>query len=225
MKELRYARKTGWRSYTTLMQQAQQEMKEAVGNPDEPERFFGDIESGVANGKAWRLQGFIEAADGSLRPQTYEESLTCVGCHGAIGRGVDSIISFPRKVASGGWYHWSAARPLGELPDSDGEYARYLRRNGAADEFRANEEAWRRFVDAAGVLDDRKLAGLGRSVAALVDPSAERALALDKAYRLVVAEQSYAKGRLAVLAPLDATVHREVEAGAATGIPSPARAY
>ena len=142
LKELRYARKTGWRSYTTLLQQAQQELKEAVGNQDEPERFFGDIESGIANGKGWRLQGFIEAADGSLRPQTYEESLTCVGCHGAIGRGVDSVISFARKLPDGapggGWYHWDAARPLGVLTDGDGEYARYLRRNGAADEFRAN---------------------------------------------------------------------------------------
>jgi hypothetical protein len=103
LKELRYARKTGWRSYTTLMQEAQQETKEAFGSPDEPERFFGDVESGVANGKGWRLQGYIEAADGSLRPQTYEESLTCAGCHGAIGRGVDSIISFPRKLAEGAW--------------------------------------------------------------------------------------------------------------------------
>ena len=51
LKELRYARKIGWRSYTTLMQEAQQELKEAVGNPDEPERFFGDLESGIANGK------------------------------------------------------------------------------------------------------------------------------------------------------------------------------
>ena len=132
------------------MQEAQQETKEAFGSPDEPEHFFGDVESGVANGKGWRLQGYIEAADGSLRPQTYEESLTCVGCHGAIGRGVDSIISFPRKLAegasAGGWYHWNAERPLGAIRDQDGEYARYLRENLAADEFRANDEAWGRFL-------------------------------------------------------------------------------
>lgn len=227
LKELRYARKTSWRSYTTLMQQAQQEMKEAVGDPDEPERFFGDLESGVANGKGWRLQGFIEAADGRLRPQTYEESLTCVGCHGAIGRGVDSVIAFPRKLpddAPGdGWYHWDAARPLGILPDADAEYATYLRTNGAADEFRANDEAWRHFTDVAGVLDPAKLAGLRATIAPLVEPSAARALALDKAYRLLVREQSFARGRLAVLAPLDATVHRAVEPGATTGIPAPMR--
>ena len=225
LKELRYARKTGWRNYTTLLQQAQQELKEAVGNPDEPERFFGDIESGIANGKGWRLQGFIEAADGSLRPQTYEESLTCVGCHGAIGRGVDSVISFARKLPDGapggGWYHWDAARPLGVLTDGDGEYARYLRRNGAADEFRANAEAWGRFADTEGALDAQRLPGLRTGVAALTEPSAERALALDKAYRLLVEEQSFAKGRLPVLAPLDGTVYREVEPGTATGIAAP----
>src|SRR4051812_15162470 len=92
----------------------QSQAKEAFGNPDDPERFFGDVENGVANGKGWRLQGFIEAADGSLRPQSYEESLTCDGCHGAIGRGVDSVISFPRKLAadlsSDGWFHWSTER-------------------------------------------------------------------------------------------------------------------
>ncbi len=229
LKELRYARKSGWRSYTTLMQQAQQEMKEAAGNPDEPERFFGDIESGIANGKGWRLQGFIEAVDGSLRPQTYEESLTCVGCHGAIGRGVDSIVSFPRKLSAGaagdGWYHWSAAQPLGAIGDADGEYARYLRDNGAADEFRANDEAWRRFVDGSGALDDLKVAALQQRIANLTDPSAERALALDKAYRLIVAEQSFVKGRLAVLAPLGQTVHREVEPNASTGIISAVRSY
>ena len=211
------------------MQQAQQEMKEAVGNPDEPERFFGDVESGVANGKGWRLQGFIEAADGTLRPQTYEESLTCVGCHGAIGRGVDSVISFPRMVsgaqAGAGWYRWSAERPLGALTDVDGEYARYLQANGAADEFRANDEALARFLDTSGAIDGRKLAGLSLGIAALTDPSPQRALALDKAYRLIVLEQSFTHGRLPVLAPLDATVHREVEAGAPTGIAATLRAY
>ena len=229
LKELRYARKLGWRNYTRLMQEAQLEVREAAGNPDAPERFFGDLERGISNGKGWKLQGFIEAADGSLRPQTYEESLTCVGCHGAIGRGTDSIISFPRKVADdpagAGWYHWSPQRPLGTLADSDGEYARYLRENGAADEFRANTEAWDRFVDADGRLDATKLAELQRGIGILTDPSPARALALDKAYLAVVREQSFAKGRTPVLEPLDATVHREVEPATLTGIGSAARAF
>ncbi len=229
LKELRYARKLGWRSYTRLMQEAQREMREATLDPDRPERYFGDLERGISNGKGWTLQGFIEATDGTLRPQTYEESLTCVGCHGAIGRNVDSIVSFPRKVpdrsAGDGWYHWSAQRPLAALADSDGEYARYLRENGAADEFRANAEAWSRFTDDQGKLDPAKVAQLGQAIGKLVAPSPARALALNKAYRPLVLEQSFIKGRIPVLEPLDATVHREVEPETPTGIEAAARAY
>ena len=75
-------------------------------------------------------------------------------------------------------------------------------------------------MGAAGALDAQRLLGLRSGVAALTVPSAERALALDKAYRLVE-EQSFAKGRLPVLAPLHATVYREVEPGTATGIAAP----
>ncbi|MFO1039472.1 MAG: hypothetical protein U1E45_21715 [Geminicoccaceae bacterium] len=228
LKELRYMKKTGWRSYTTLLQEAQRETKEAAGNPDEPERFFGDVERGISNGKGWKLQGFIEAADGSLRPQTYEESLTCVGCHGAIGRNTDSVVSFPRKLPAttiaGTWYHWNPSETVGMLAD-DGSYAEYLRRNLAADEFRANTEAFGRFLDGDGALDPAKMATLATSVARLTDPSPERALALNKAYWLIVQDQSFTKGRLPVLHPLDATVHREVEPETPTGIEEPVRAY
>ena len=225
LKELRYARKTGWQTYGGLRLQAQRELIEAGRNPDDPEHFFGDIESGMSNGKAWRLQGFIEDAEGALRPQTYEESLTCMGCHGAIGRNVDSTISFGRKLdddgAGSSWYRWSAERPLGALADADGEYARYLKENGAADEFRANVEALARFLGEDGSLDSSRVETLSQSVAPLTDPSAERALALDKAYRLIVEEQSYNKGRLPVLAPLDKAVHKSVEPGQPTGIETP----
>jgi len=163
-----------------------------------------------------RIRGPLTGAEAALR-------------HGAIGRGVDSVISFPRKLAtdlsSDGWFPWSTERPLGALQDRDGEYARYLRDNLAADEFRANDEAWRRFLDPAGKLDPEMLAGLQERIAPLVEPSAERALALNKAYRLLVAEQSFTKGRLAVLEPLDATVHRYVEPETPTGVTSAVRAY
>ena len=101
LKELRYARKTGWRSYTTLMQEAQQEAEGGRRQSGRARALLRRHRERHRQRQGLALQGFIEAADGSLRPQTYEESLTCVGCHGAIGRGVDSIISFPRKVADG----------------------------------------------------------------------------------------------------------------------------
>ena len=61
-------------------------------------------------------------------------------------------------------------------------------------------------------------APLREGIAPLVDPSPERALALNKAYRLIVVEQSFDRGRVPVLAPLDATVWRVVPEGTGTGI-------
>ena len=52
----------------------------------------------------------------------------------------------------------------------------------------------------------------------LVLPSPERALKLDTAYRLIVREQSFIKGRDATLGPMDKTVWREVEQDQETGI-------
>jgi hypothetical protein len=49
--------------------------------------------------------------DGSLRPQSMEESTFCAGCHGGIGATTDSIFSFARKLGgrapARGWFHWS----------------------------------------------------------------------------------------------------------------------
>lgn len=221
MKELRYARKIGWHTYPQLQDQALGEIKEAHDFPDRLRVIRGDSEHGLGNGQGWIYQGFIEAADGSLRPQSFEESMTCIGCHSGIGRTADGVFSLARKVddpAHGyGWYYWSA-RPLGDLPDRDGEYVSYLRRNGAGDEFRSNEEVQRRFFDASGHLEASAAAALAQSIASLVMPSPERALTLDKAYRLIVEEQSYAQGRNPVIAPLDRTVHRTIEPGEPTGI-------
>ena len=228
MKELRYARKTGWMTYWDLREKALGELREEHDYPDRPERFFGDIESGISTGQGWRFQGFIEDAGGELRPQTFEESLTCAGCHAGIGRTVDNTFAFPRKqhmpVRAYGWYPWSPAAPIGSFPDpvrpdGKGEYATYLDRNGSGDEFRANRELLKRYVEGADV--GAALAALKGNVAPLLTPSVGRALALDKAYRLIVRDQSYDRGRAPTLSPLDDTVHREVTSGEPTGIEKP----
>ena len=225
MKELRYAVKRGWRTYYDLQEQALAEIKEAHDYPDRLRRVFGDAERGLGNGQGWVYQGFIEDAGGALRPQSFEESLTCVGCHGGIGRTTDSTFSYAAKrdapAFRGGWYHWSQA-PRGRIPDPGGEYATYLRRNAAGDEFRANDEVKVRFIGLDGQPKPAALAGLATSIAGLVVPSPARALALDKAYRLIVGEQSYAKGRTPLLEPVGATVHHAVVPGQATGIAEPA---
>ena len=228
LKELRYARKTGWQTYWSLRERALRDLREANDHPDRAERFFGDIESGISTGQSWRFQGFIEDAAGELRPQTYEESLTCAGCHAGVGRTVDDVFSFARKLDGAdrryGWYPWSLADPIGAMgdplrPDGRGEYATYLERNGAGDEFRANLDILKRYFETASAAD--AIADLSNGVAALLTPSPTRAVELDKAYRSIVREQSYAKGRVPVVAPLDATVHRAVTAGAPTGIDDP----
>jgi len=56
----------------------------------------------------------------------------------------------------------------------------------------------------------------------LLLPSAERALAMDKAYAVIVKEQSYIYGRDAHVAPVE-TVHREVDSTITTGVEEPIR--
>jgi hypothetical protein len=224
MKELRYARKRYWMSWSDLRQRAQHEAKEGALNPDRAELFEGDAERGIDNGQGWRYQGFIEDAKGRLRPQTYAETVFCIGCHRGLSATEDGTFSFVRKVASGdnhGWHH-AGARAYRGLPDplrADGkpEYASYLRANRAGDEFRANGEAQARFFDPTGEPRDAAFAALEKDIATLLLPSRERALRLDKAYWTLVREQSFERGRDALPAPA-VNVQREVDPDSATGI-------
>ena len=72
---------------------------------------YGNSQQGwVSNGAGWYLAGYIEQADGALRPQTREELASCIGCHSGVSAGeftavftagtgntIDSTWSFPRK--------------------------------------------------------------------------------------------------------------------------------
>ena len=58
----------------------------------------------VDNNAGWLLAAFIEDRRGELRPQTTEELMQCIGCHGKVGNTVDSVWSFERKLpAEAGW--------------------------------------------------------------------------------------------------------------------------
>ncbi|HVJ18618.1 MAG TPA: hypothetical protein VM686_24525, partial [Polyangiaceae bacterium] len=154
MKEVRYAKKYEWWSYEKLEERARDEAAEEANDPNELKSFGGQFETGVLNEQGWRYQGFIEDARGELRPQTFEETAYCVGCHGGVGRTEDGIFSFARKLDAkafqGGWFHWSQ-RDLKDVGDR-GEYSRYLELNGAGDESRQNAEVSQRFFDANGKL-------------------------------------------------------------------------
>ena len=226
MKELRYMMKRRWVSYGQLEQQAAAEASEKTQSPHKTRALVADGERGIGNGAGWRLQGFIEDTGGALRPQNLEEHAFCIGCHSGLGVTDDSVISFGRKLPSAsfrrGWFH-PTQRGLEGLAeptraDGRGEYTAYLEWNGAGDELRANDEVLARFFDAAGQLKPEMASRASADVSELLLPSPERALRLDKAYRAIVREQSFTRGRDATITP-PVHVHRELAEGdPATGI-------
>lgn len=225
MKELRYAVKVTWNSYSDLDAQARREAHEKIVNPERTRQLTGNAEIGMSNGQGWSYQGFIEDKRGMLRPQTYAETAFCIGCHSGIGATTDGIFSYPRKFLENtfraGWYHWTQ-KSLSGTPEpmrGDGkyEYSHYLQQNSAGDEFRGNDEIKAKFFNADGSLKADMLEQLHADVTTLLNPSRARALALNKAYKALVDEQSFAFGRDANVTPV-ATVHRSIRIGTSTGI-------
>ena len=227
MKELRYGRKTAWDTYPQLANASRSEIKEKEDFPDRLRTIAGSEESGLSTGLGWVYQGFIEDRQGYLRPQTYEETLFCIGCHSGIGAVVDSTFVFARKFGADaeqmGWYHWTQSengfKGIKEPVLADGrfEYSLYLEQNRAGDEFRSNDEVTAKFFDAGGALNASEIEALHGDVSRLILPSAARALTLDKAYRVIVGEQSYIYGRDAHVLPA-VNVHREVAVDEPTGV-------
>jgi hypothetical protein len=229
IKEIRHARKAYWMTYAALDLQAAEETKEKHDFPDRVETIRGNLESGVSNGAGWVYGGLIEDADGQLRPQSYEELAYCVGCHGGMGANTDASLAFPRKLGADsfqrGWYHWSQ-KSLAGLPeprrrDGEPEYAFYLKANRAGDEFRENQEILELFFDAAGDPIPAMLEMLNRDIGFLLFASKPRALALNKAYKLMVAQQRFNLGRDVSIAPAGAHVHPWIEDGTPTSVEEP----
>lgn len=227
MKELRYARKSSWYTYSELKGINDREGAERALDADILKSVPGDFERGLFS-QGWVYQGFIEDSAGKLRPQSQEESLFCMGCHGGIGATTDTIFSYPRRLSHEayrqGWYHWSQQGlrgiPEPRLADGTYEYSRYLEVNGAGDEFRANTEVIQRFFDEQGQLKSDLVEALHQDIGLLLLPSAQRALALNKAYRVIVKEQSFDQGRDATSVP-PSNVHESVLQNQATGVARP----
>lgn len=232
MKELRYAKKTHWLNYSELRDLADAEFKEKIDFPDRVRTVIGNAENGVSNSRGWLYAGYIEDAAGDLRPQSYEEMVFCVGCHGGIGGNRDGIFSFARKFDRTekkiDWIHW-AQLPDGKIAeplrrDGEAEYAHYLQHNGSGNEFRTNDEIQARFFDEDGELIPEALIVLREDMGYLLNASRERALLFNKAYRVIVQEQSFVEGRDATLLPLE-TVHRELIQDEVTGIDKALKRY
>jgi hypothetical protein len=226
LKELRYTRKAEFWQTQRLDLRARLESEEKADSPSEVRALAGNIEQGVFNGQGWWFQGFIEDRAGQLRPQSFEETAFCVGCHGGVGRTDDSIFSFGRRLGFAapqrGWSHPTqhglegVADPLIHAGTSS-EYVTYLEENGAADDFRQNQEAQRKFFDAQGHLRPDMRARLRADISQLLLPSPERALLLDQAYRALARSQSFTSGRDVVLGGVK-HAHRVVPAGEKTKI-------
>ena len=223
MKELRYTKKTSWNNYVQLNNAAQSEIKEKDDFPARLRRAKGDIEKGLSSGLGWVYQGFIEDKNGNLRPQSFEETLSCIGCHSGIGATTDSSFAFPRKFDDkNSWYHWTKKNLRGTkdriLSNGKGEFAFYLENNKAGDEFRANDEIKTKFFDKDGKLIHSEVDKIKNDITYLIYPSVKRAIMLNKAYKVIVNEQSFIYGKDAHIKPLDDTVFKEVIINKSTGI-------
>ncbi len=229
MKELRYMKKRSWQSYADLESSALSEIKEKDAFPDRTRQFIGNSEQGLNNDDGWLLQGFIEDAAGDLRPQSFEETVFCIGCHGGTGASTDSVYSFVRKIDSShhqqGWYHWSQkglqglSEPKIKIRDTGVyyEYSYYLMYNKSSNEFRDNLEVFDNFFTPDGTTKQDMLDLLHEDITVLLAPSTERAFLLNKAYYTIVQDQDFIFGRDTNITPV-VNVHKEIEQDLPTGI-------
>jgi len=216
MKEVRYSIK--WRGYDQALSDRSYAEEKYHKDAGVLPLFKGRPDTGYVNEFGWKLQGYIEDAQGRLRLQTQEEHYYCMGCHGTIGVTADQTFAFPRKLpGAGGWRtqtlvgqkdvpQWGHAAP---------EVLTYMQRVRGADEFRSNEEMLRRFFKSGApqvpLVAEASKSG-SRDLAWLLYPSSQRALDLNRAYLRLVRQQRFDLGRDAVLKPAT-KVHRAIDNG------------
>ncbi|MGE3846484.1 MAG: dockerin type I domain-containing protein, partial [Gammaproteobacteria bacterium] len=166
--------------------------------------FTNHGHSGLAKRFGWQITGFIEAYDGRLRWNTYEENAFCMGCHSSIGSTIDKTFSFGRKVdgASGwGYINLKGMRDTPNIGELKSEIQTYLERVGGGTEFRSNPELEARFYKADGVSLNTVAVASAKDTYDFITPSRDRALALNKAYKVIVEDQDFIFGRDATASP------------------------
>jgi hypothetical protein len=98
LKEVRWMRKEEGPDAADRLRAYEEEANEKDENVRP--HWRGDAAEGMVNAFGWRLQAWIEDADGRLRLQSDEEHRACMGCHQSVGVTMDSTFAFPRIV---GW--------------------------------------------------------------------------------------------------------------------------
>ncbi|HXS18610.1 MAG TPA: hypothetical protein VN764_15540, partial [Polyangiaceae bacterium] len=227
MKELRYMKKFRALEPSQLMgvYEHEHDEKDAGRLPV----VQGSAESGLRNKFGWYLQSYIEDAEGRLRLQTHQEQQACMGCHSNLGVTVDQTFAFARKMPGHDGWRYQDLRGIPDVPQLGHDkpvFLTYLERVGGGDEFRENQELLERFM-IDGQLDEqavrRAAPGGDKDFAWLVLPSRERALDLNRAYIALAREQSFDRGRDAVLKPAR-RVLAQVE-NESTGLEKAGRVY
>ena len=201
MKEVRYMRKAQFKRKNLLSTSYYREAKEKDFGKLPVTVYTGD--KGISNGFGWVINGYIEDKDGSLRQQNREELAFCNGCHKTVGTTFDQTFSFARKLEGKQGWGYIDLRKIKDVPtmgETQGEFLTYMQRVGGGDEFRQNKEMLKRWFNSDGTVNREKVEA-AKSLYELIMPSAERAQALNKAYKAIVDEQSYIYGRDAVLTP------------------------
>ena len=202
MKELRYMKKIRELAQHDIASRYARERKEK--NEGKLPNFNYHGEQGMENGYGWMLQAYIEDYDGKLRPQTYEETFFCMGCHAAVGATIDQTFAFARKVPGEQGWGYIDLKGMPDVPsvsEPGGEILKYLERAGGGSEFRENTEMLSRWYQGDGTVDVEKVQA--SDVYTLLAPSHERALQLNKAYSHIVRHQSFIKGRDATWLPAE----------------------
>lgn len=219
MKEVRYLKK--WRWYPKASYAREYDLENINKERGKLPGYAYLQDYGLDNGFGWSVQGFIEGSDGELRVASFEENLFCMGCHTSIGSTIDKTFSFPRKVDGAAGWGYINLRGMPDAPnrgETRGEIATYLERAGGGGEFRSNKEMFRRWFNEDGSLNASKVLA-AEDVYELITPSRERALELNKAYRVLVEDQDYVYGRDATVTP-PANVYERVDVETAPTLPA-----
>ena len=209
MKEVRYMKKVKDYSVAELASLYGNERQEKIDGNLPVYSDHGD--KGLNNGMGWEVLGFIEDADGELRKQSYQEQMFCMGCHSTIGTTIDQTFAFPRKVTGAEGWGYINLEGMIDAPSKgqvEGEILQYLKRAGGGNEFRENPEMQARWFNDDGSVKASEV--IAADVHTLITPSRERALALNKAYKVIVEEQSFVYGRDATITPAQ-NVFRDVD--------------
>jgi len=204
-KELRYGKKERYLSYSELELLADDEALEEVDAEGLPamQSYLKDPFGGFYNALGWRFLGYIEDQKGNLRLQNQEEALSCIGCHAKLGATTDSTFAFKRHLRWG-------YQDLYGIDDADGEYKKYLEQNPSGNEYGSNDEVLEKFFYKGGEKKTEAFKKLSEDITILVIPSYKRAMQLNKAYYLIVKEQSFIYAKEVVIRAMH-NVYKKIE--------------